>query len=44
MLRFLVEHKYCKCRRVIEGYNVFDAFKRNETDLATWVVIDVEEI
>jgi hypothetical protein len=29
MLVFTVEHKYCKSIRVVEGVNVYDAFKSN---------------
>ena len=44
MLRFTVEHKYCKCTRTIEGENVYNAFKNNQMDLTIWTVINVEEI
>lgn len=44
MLKFTVEHKYCKCTRVIEGINVFEAFKGNKMDITIWNVINVEKI
>lgn len=44
MLRFTVEHKYCKVTRTIEGINVFEAFKNNQMDWSIWQVIDVEKI
>ena len=44
MLRFTVEHKHCGVRKVIEGYNVFDAFRRNGLDLNIWIVMDTEKI
>ena len=44
MLRFTVEHKYCKCTREIEGPNVFDAFKLNKMDWTIWTVVDVKKI
>ena len=43
MMRFTVEHKYCKCTREIEGYNVWDAYKTNGLDLNVWIVINVEK-
>ena len=42
-LVFTVEHKYTKMLRHIEGINVMDAFKKSNTDLNYWVVINVEE-
>ena len=44
MLRFTVEHKYCKCTRIIEGENIALAYKNSGTDSNVWLVIDVEEI
>ena len=44
MLKFTVEHKYCKCTRVIEGENVAQAFKNSNTNPTMWIVIDIEEI
>lgn len=44
MLKFTVEHKYCKCTRIIKGENVFQAFKNNKMDITIWNVIDVEEV
>lgn len=43
MLKVTVEHKNCKMTRVVEGENVYDAFKKNGLDLNTWTVIDIEE-
>lgn len=44
MLRFTVEHKYCGCIRVIEGENVYNAYKNSNTDINTWIVKNVEKI
>ena len=44
MLKFTVEHKYCKCTREIKGQNVFEAFKNNKMDYSIWNVIDVEKV
>jgi hypothetical protein len=44
MLQFTIEHKYCKCTRVIEGQNVFEAFKNNGINLSIWIVTDVEKV
>ena len=44
MLRFTVEHKYCKCQRVIEGLNVYNALKYNGLDITIWIVKNVEKI
>lgn len=44
MLRFTVKHKYCGCVRVVEGYNVWDALKKNGFDYTIWIVEEVEKI
>lgn len=44
MLKFTVEHKYCKCIRVIKGINIYDAYKSNKMDYTIWNIIDVEKI
>ena len=42
MMKFTVEHKYCKYTREVEGRNVCDAFKNNNLDLNIWIVMAVE--
>lgn len=44
MLRFTIQHKFCKCLRQIEGENVFDALKNNNLDFKFWDILDVEKI
>lgn len=44
MLKVTVEHKYCKCTKVIEGDTIAIAFKHSNTDSNIWLVIDIEEI
>lgn len=44
MLRLTVEHKYCKCTRVIEGETITKAYKENNTDMSIWQIIDIEKI
>lgn len=44
MLKFTVEHKYCKCTRTIIGGNVWEAFKNNKMDYSIWNIINVEQI
>jgi hypothetical protein len=44
MLRFTVEHKYCKAIRNIEGYNVWDALKNNGLDYKVWDVKEIERV
>ena len=44
MVRLTVEHKYCKCTRVIEGNDLYDAFRKSNTDMTIWIVIDIEKI
>ena len=41
MLEFVVVHKYCGFTKVIEGYNVWDAFKSNGLDLNVWEVKNI---
>ena len=43
-MRYTVKHKYCKCIKVIEGNDIYDAFKKNELDKRVWNVIDIEII
>lgn len=43
MLKFTVEHKYCKATRVIKGINIYEAFKANKMDYSIWTIIDVEK-
>lgn len=44
MLKVTVEHKYCKCTKVIEGDSISIAFKNSNTNPTVWIVIDIEEI
>lgn len=44
MLEFTVEHKYSKTIHVVEGENVFQAYKNNNLDFNLWTVIDTEKI
>lgn len=44
MLRMTVEHRYCGFTKVIEGYSIADAFKKNGLDLNVWSVIEMEKI
>jgi hypothetical protein len=39
-----VEHKHCKCTRVITGANLYDAYKNNGLDMSIWNAIDIEEL
>jgi hypothetical protein len=41
-MKFTVQHNYCGMTKVIEGNNVYDAFKKNNLDIKVWTVIDVE--
>lgn len=43
MMTFTIKHKYCGMTKTVEGYNVFDAFKKNGLDLAVWEVLNVEK-
>lgn len=43
MKKFTVEHKYCKCTKVIEGVDKYDAFKKSGTELNLWNIIKTEE-
>jgi hypothetical protein len=42
MLRFTIEHKYCKMIAKVEGYNIWDALKSNGKDINYWTVLSVE--
>ena len=37
-----VEHKYCKCRRIIEGESIAKAFKENNADPNFWIIKDIQ--
>ena len=37
MKEFIVEHKYCKATKTIEGYDIYHALKANDLDAKTWV-------
>lgn len=41
-MKFEVEHKYCGYRKIIEGENIFDAFKRNGLDFVFWNIKSAE--
>ena len=41
MLNFIVEHKYCKMIKVIQGYNVWNALKSNGLDINVWKIKEV---
>lgn len=41
MLKFIVEHKYCKMTKMIQGYNVWDALRNNGLDITIWIVKEV---
>ncbi len=43
MMTFTLKHRYCGMTKKIEGYNVFDAFKKNGLDLGVWEVVEVEK-
>ena len=40
---FTVEHKYCGYTKMIEGENVFDAFKKSNLDFNIWTVVEAEK-
>lgn len=42
MLRFTIEHKFCGYTTTVEGYNVWDALKSNDKNIAFWSVLSVE--
>lgn len=44
MLRFTIEHKYCKYTTIVEGYNVWDALRSAGKDINFWTVLSVEKI
>ena len=44
MMKFTVEHKYCRMTKTVEGFNVWDALKSNGLDFIIWIVKSVEEI
>ena len=44
MVRLTVEHKNCKCTKVIEGNDLYDAFRKTNTDMTVWNVIEIEKI
>ena len=37
MKEFIVEHKYCKATKTIEGYNIYHALKENNLDDNVWI-------
>lgn len=37
-----VEHKYCKCKRVIKGESITKAFKESNTDPTFWTITDIQ--
>ena len=43
-MKFTVRHNYCGMTKTIEGFNVYDAFKKNGLDIKIWTVINVENI
>lgn len=44
MLKFTIEHKYCRYTTTVEGYNVWDALKSNGKDIKFWNVLSVEKV
>lgn len=44
MTQYTVEHKNCGYIKVIEGYDIYDAFKKNNLQSNMWTVIKAEEI
>lgn len=38
MLQFIVEHKYCKMTKVIQGYNIYDALRLNGLNNNLWII------
>ena len=38
MREFSVIHKYCHCVIIIEGYDVYEAMKRNDLDSKYWII------
>ena len=44
MMTFTIKHKYCGMTKIVEGYNVFDAFKKNGLDLEIWEITTQEQM
>lgn len=36
MKEFIVEHKFCKCQKIIRGYDIYDALKRYNLNYKLW--------
>jgi hypothetical protein len=41
MYTLKVEHKYCKCTRVIKGESISKAYKENDLSPLFWNVVEV---
>ena len=41
MYTLTVEHKYCKCTRVIKGESISKAYKENDLNPLFWNVVEV---
>jgi hypothetical protein len=41
MYTLTVEHKYCKCTRVIKGESISRAYKENDLNPLFWNVVEV---
>lgn len=36
MKTYIVEHKHCKATKTIEGYDFWDAMRKNNLDYKVW--------
>ena len=44
MLKFEIEHRYTKIRKVVYGENVIEAFNHNGLVLDAWDIINIEGV